>query len=105
MAYRVEIARNVEAELEELYLWVVERAPQQGAAAQSSMEATFVPARRPRTRPYWPVGVASARGALETTRLRSYETLQLLPNAGSALTVAPIPNHAKRSIDEVARSK
>ena len=25
MAYRVEIARNAEAELEELYLWVVER--------------------------------------------------------------------------------
>lgn len=32
MAYRVEIARNAKAELEELYLWVVERAPQQGAA-------------------------------------------------------------------------
>lgn len=31
MAYRVEIARNAEAELEELYLWVVARAPQQGA--------------------------------------------------------------------------
>src|SRR5437588_814406 len=32
MAYRVELARNAEAELEELYLWVVERAPSQGAA-------------------------------------------------------------------------
>jgi hypothetical protein len=31
MAYRVEIARNAEAELEELYLWVTARAPQQGA--------------------------------------------------------------------------
>jgi toxin ParE1/3/4 len=30
MAYRVEIARHAEAELEELYLWVVARAPQQG---------------------------------------------------------------------------
>jgi plasmid stabilization system protein ParE len=31
MVYRVEVARNAEAELEELYLWVVARAPQQGA--------------------------------------------------------------------------
>jgi plasmid stabilization system protein ParE len=31
MAYRVEIARNAEADLEELYLWVVGRAPHQGA--------------------------------------------------------------------------
>ena len=27
MAYRVDVARNAEAELEQLYLWVVERAP------------------------------------------------------------------------------
>jgi len=32
MAYRVELAKNAEAALEELYLWVVERAPSQGAA-------------------------------------------------------------------------
>ena len=38
MAYRVEIARNAEAELEELYLWVVERAPQQGAAWFNGLE-------------------------------------------------------------------
>jgi hypothetical protein len=31
IGYRVEIARNAEADLEELYLWVVARAPQQGA--------------------------------------------------------------------------
>jgi len=31
MAYRVEIARNAETELEDLYLWVVARSPQQGA--------------------------------------------------------------------------
>ena len=30
MAYRVEIARNAEAELEALYLWVTARGPQQG---------------------------------------------------------------------------
>ena len=30
MAYRVELTKNAEAELEELYLWVVERAPSQG---------------------------------------------------------------------------
>ena len=38
MAYRVEIARNAEAELEELYLWVVQRAPQQGAAWFNGLE-------------------------------------------------------------------
>ena len=31
MAYRVEIATDAETELEELYLWVVASAPQQGA--------------------------------------------------------------------------
>ena len=38
MAYRVEIARNAEAELEELYLWVVERAPHQGARWFNGLE-------------------------------------------------------------------
>lgn len=38
MAYRVDLARNAEAELEELYLWVVERAPQQGAAWFNGLE-------------------------------------------------------------------
>ena len=38
MAYRVEIARNAEAELEELYLWVVARAPHQGAKWFNGLE-------------------------------------------------------------------
>jgi len=38
MAYRVEIARNAEAELEELYLWLVTRAPQQGARWFNGLE-------------------------------------------------------------------
>jgi len=38
MAYRVDVARNAEAELEELYLWLVERAPQQGAAWFNGLE-------------------------------------------------------------------
>src|SRR5262245_33004038 len=38
MAYRVEIARNAEAELEELYLWVVARAPQQSAKWFNGLE-------------------------------------------------------------------
>lgn len=38
MAYRVEIARRAEADLEELYLWVVERAPQQGARWFNGLE-------------------------------------------------------------------
>jgi plasmid stabilization system protein ParE len=38
MAYRVEIAQNAEADLEELYLWVVARAPQQGATWFNGLE-------------------------------------------------------------------
>jgi plasmid stabilization system protein ParE len=38
MAYRVEIARSAEVELEELYLWVVARAPQQGAKWFNGLE-------------------------------------------------------------------
>jgi toxin ParE1/3/4 len=42
MAYRVEIARNAEAELEELYLWVVARAPGQGAKWFNGLERAVV---------------------------------------------------------------
>src|SRR5262245_3174531 len=38
MAFRVEIARNAEADLEELYLWLVARAPQQGAKWFNGLE-------------------------------------------------------------------
>ena len=42
MAYRVDLARNAEAELEELYLWVVERAPQQGATWFNGLERAIL---------------------------------------------------------------
>jgi toxin ParE1/3/4 len=38
MAYRVEITRRAESDLEELYLWVVERARQQGARWFNGLE-------------------------------------------------------------------
>ena len=38
MAYRVEVARRAEADLQELYLWVVDRAPQQGARWFNGLE-------------------------------------------------------------------
>jgi toxin ParE1/3/4 len=38
MAYRVEITRNAAADLEELYLWVVARAPHQGAKWFNGLE-------------------------------------------------------------------
>ena len=38
MAYRVEITRRAESDLEELYLWVVDRAPQQGARWFNGLE-------------------------------------------------------------------
>jgi plasmid stabilization system protein ParE len=42
MAYRVELAKNAEAELEELYLWVVERAPSKGAAWFDGLEGAIL---------------------------------------------------------------
>jgi len=42
MAYRVDLAKNAEAELEELYLWVVERAPSQGAAWFNGLERAIL---------------------------------------------------------------
>lgn len=42
MAYRVELARNAQAELEELYLWVIERAPTQGAAWFNGLERAIL---------------------------------------------------------------
>ena len=42
MAYRVDLARNAEAGLDELYLWVVDRAPQQGAAWFNGLERAIL---------------------------------------------------------------
>jgi plasmid stabilization system protein ParE len=42
MAYRVELTKNAEAELEELYLWVIERAPTQGAAWFNGLERAIL---------------------------------------------------------------
>jgi len=42
MAYRVELAKNAEAELEELYLWVAERAPSLGAAWFNGLEQAIL---------------------------------------------------------------
>jgi plasmid stabilization system protein ParE len=38
MPFRVEVARRAQQDLEALYLWVVERAPQQGAAWFNGLE-------------------------------------------------------------------
>lgn len=42
MVYRVDLARNAEAELEQLYLWVVERAPQQGSSWFNGLERAIL---------------------------------------------------------------
>ena len=42
MVYRVESARRAEADLEELYLWVVDRAPQQGARWFNGLERALL---------------------------------------------------------------
>jgi len=58
MAYRVEIAKNAEAELEQLYLWVVERAPHQGARWFSGLErAVLSLSRHPKRCPIAPESV------------------------------------------------
>ena len=57
MAYRVELTRGAEADLEELYLWVVERAPNQGAAWFNGLEETiFSLDRHPERCPLAPEG-------------------------------------------------
>ena len=42
MAYRVEITKSAETQLEELYLWLVERAPSQGAAWFNGLEQAIL---------------------------------------------------------------
>ncbi len=42
MAYRVEVAKSAEVQLEALYLWVVERAPSQGAAWFNGLEQAIL---------------------------------------------------------------
>jgi plasmid stabilization system protein ParE len=41
MAFRVELTKSAEADLEALYLWVVERAPAQGAAWFNGLESAI----------------------------------------------------------------
>lgn len=58
MAYRVEIARNAEVELEELYLWVVARAPHQGAKWFNGLErAVLSLGQLPKRCPVAPEGI------------------------------------------------
>lgn len=42
MRFRVEIARSAEADLEQLYLWVIARAPQRGAAWFNGLERAIL---------------------------------------------------------------
>lgn len=42
MAYRVDVSKNAETELEELFLWVVGRAPQQGAKWLNGLERAIL---------------------------------------------------------------
>ena len=42
MAYRVELAKSAEAQLEELYLWAVQRAPSQGTSWFNGLERVIL---------------------------------------------------------------
>jgi hypothetical protein len=57
MAYRVEIARKAEAELEELCLWVLSRAPLQGAKWFNGQERAVLSLDQHPKR--WPVAAES----------------------------------------------
>jgi plasmid stabilization system protein ParE len=62
MAYRVEIAASAETQLEEIYLWVVERAPRQGAAWFNGLEEAILGlARQPERCPVAPESLNPAR--------------------------------------------
>jgi plasmid stabilization system protein ParE len=62
MAYRVEIARSAEAQLDALYRWVIERAPHQGAVWFNGLEDTiFSLARSPERCPIAPESFDPAR--------------------------------------------
>ncbi len=50
MAYRVELTRNAETELEDLYLWVFERAARQGTAWFNGLEQAILSLERLPTR-------------------------------------------------------
>ena len=58
MAYRVEIARNAQADLEALYLWVVAAAPDQGAKWFNGLEqAVFSLDQHPKRCPIAPESI------------------------------------------------
>jgi plasmid stabilization system protein ParE len=58
MAYRVDVSKNAETELEALYLWVVGRAPQQGAKWFNGLErAVLSLAEHPKRCPVTPEGI------------------------------------------------
>lgn len=42
MGYRVELTKSAEAELEELYFWVIERAPSEGAVWFNGLEQAIL---------------------------------------------------------------
>ena len=58
MGYRVEIARNAERDLEGLYLWVMARAPQQGAKWFNGLERSILALdQHPKRCPVAPEGI------------------------------------------------
>ena len=62
MRFRVEVARAAEADLEQLYLWVVERAPHQGAAWFNGLErAILALGQHPERCPIAPESINSAQ--------------------------------------------
>ena len=67
MSYRVEIAKSAEAQLEELYLWVIKRAPSQGTAWFNRLEQVILsldlnPERCP---------IARLKASIQTSRFAS----------------------------------
>jgi plasmid stabilization system protein ParE len=70
MAFRVEIARSAE-DLEELYVWVVARAPQQGARWFNGLERAVLSLdRHPKRCPVAPVTFDEEKNVVRVVHIR-----------------------------------
>ena len=102
MAFRVELAKSAEADLEALYLWVVGRAPHQGAAWFNGLERAILSLdRSPARCPIAPESVDPERAVrvLHYGRTRHvYRVLYSIDHAEQVVHVL----HVRRGARDVA---
>ncbi|OFW11255.1 MAG: hypothetical protein A3H96_25800 [Acidobacteria bacterium RIFCSPLOWO2_02_FULL_67_36] len=102
MTFRVELAKGAEADLEELYLWVVERAPRQGAAWFNGLEQAILSLdRHPERCPLAPESVDPERPVrvLHYGRARHvYRILFSIDNAEPVVYVLHVRRGAREAL-------